>query len=83
MLFGDRQQDFPESLVQWVMSNFVNKRDLQALLQDLELRILKNITVHMSVTNQKLTSEVVANAVTSVGISGITEAVSEFKFSKV
>ncbi|XP_010141145.1 PREDICTED: SUN domain-containing protein 1 [Buceros rhinoceros silvestris] len=74
MLFGDRQQDFPESLVQWVMSNFVNKRDLQALLQDLELRILKNITVHMSVTNQKLTSEVVTNAVTSVGISGITEA---------
>lgn len=32
----------------------------------------------MSVTNQKVTSEVVTNAVTNAGISGITEAVSEF-----
>ncbi|KFP81402.1 SUN domain-containing protein 1 [Apaloderma vittatum] len=74
LLFGDQQEDLPESLLQWLMSNFVSKSDLQGLLQDLELQILENITLHMSVTNQKLTSEVVTNAVTNAGISGITEA---------
>lgn len=82
MLFGDQQEDLPESLLQWLTSNFVSKSDLQTLLRDLELQILKNITLHMSVTNQKVTSEVVTNAVTNAGISGITEAVS-FKVSKV
>ncbi|XP_063201376.1 SUN domain-containing protein 1 isoform X7 [Chroicocephalus ridibundus] len=74
MLFGDQQEDTPDSLLQWLTSNFVSKSDLQTLLRDLELQILKNITLHMSVTNQKLTSEVVTNAVTNAGISGITEA---------
>uniref|UniRef100_A0A8C3KH64 Sad1 and UNC84 domain containing 1 n=1 Tax=Calidris pygmaea TaxID=425635 RepID=A0A8C3KH64_9CHAR len=74
MLFGDQQEDFPESLLQWLTSNFVSKNDLQTVLRDLELQILKNITLHMSVTNQKVTSEVVTNAVTDAGISGITEA---------
>uniref|UniRef100_A0A8C5UCG2 Sad1 and UNC84 domain containing 1 n=1 Tax=Malurus cyaneus samueli TaxID=2593467 RepID=A0A8C5UCG2_9PASS len=74
MLFGDHQEEFPESLLQWLTSNFVSKSDLQTLLRDLELQILKNITLHMSVTNQKVTSEVVTNAVTNAGISGITEA---------
>ncbi|KAM9222502.1 SUN domain-containing protein 1 isoform 2-T3 [Leptosomus discolor] len=74
MLFGGQQEDFPESLLQWLTSNFVSKRDLQTLLRDLEMQILKNITLHMSVTNKKLTSEVVTNAVTNAGISGITEA---------
>lgn len=79
MLFGDQQEDFPESLLQWLASNYVSKNDLQTLLQDLELKILRNITLHMSVTNQKVTSEVVTNAVANAGITGITEAVS-FKF---
>ncbi|KAM6054676.1 SUN domain-containing protein 1 isoform 7-T14 [Chlamydotis macqueenii] len=74
MLFGDQQEDVPESLLQWLTSNFVSKSDLQTLLRDLELQILKNITLHMSVTNQKLTPEVVTNAMTNAGISGITEA---------
>ncbi|KFZ60699.1 SUN domain-containing protein 1 [Podiceps cristatus] len=74
MLFGDQQEDFPESLLQWLTSNFVTKGDLQTLLRDLELQILKNITLHMSVTNEKLTSEVVTNTVTNAGICGITEA---------
>ncbi|XP_041257405.1 SUN domain-containing protein 1 isoform X2 [Onychostruthus taczanowskii] len=74
MLFGDQQEDLPESLLQWLTSNFVSKSDLQTLLRDLELQILKNITLHTSVTNQKVTSEVVTNAVTNAGISGITEA---------
>ncbi|XP_064009795.1 SUN domain-containing protein 1 isoform X6 [Pogoniulus pusillus] len=74
MLFGDQQEDFPESLLQWLASNYVSKNDLQTLLQDLELKILRNITLHMSVTNQKVTSEVVTNAVANAGITGITEA---------
>nr|XP_012433358.4 SUN domain-containing protein 1 isoform X2 [Taeniopygia guttata] len=74
MLFGTQEEDLPESLLQWLASNFVSKSDLQTLLRDLELQILKNITLHMSVTNQKVTSEVVTNAVTNAGISGITEA---------
>ncbi|POI36152.1 hypothetical protein CIB84_000095, partial [Bambusicola thoracicus] len=74
MLFGDQHKDFPESLLQWLTSNFVTRSDLQTLLQDLELQILKNITLQMAVTNQRITSEVVTNAVNNAGISGITEA---------
>ncbi|XP_043380227.1 SUN domain-containing protein 1 isoform X6 [Chelonia mydas] len=74
MFFGDRQEDFSESLLQWLTSKFVSKSDLQVLLQDLELQILKNITLHMSITNQKPTSEVVTSAVNNAVISGITEA---------
>ncbi|KFV01627.1 SUN domain-containing protein 1 [Pterocles gutturalis] len=74
VVFGDQQKDSPESLHQWLTSNFVTRSDLQTLLRDLELRILKDITLHTSVTNQKITSEVVTNAVTNAGVSGITEA---------
>ncbi|OXB82726.1 UNVERIFIED_CONTAM: hypothetical protein H355_000424 [Colinus virginianus] len=74
MIFGDQHRDFPESLLQWLTSNFVTRSDLQALLQDLELQILKNITLQMAVTNRSITSEVVTNAVNKAGISGITEA---------
>ncbi|XP_048721866.1 SUN domain-containing protein 1 isoform X4 [Caretta caretta] len=74
MFFGDRQEDFSESLLQWLTSKFVSKSDLQVLLQDLELQILKNITLHMSITNQKPTSEVVTSTVNNAVISGITEA---------
>ncbi|XP_071671141.1 SUN domain-containing protein 1 isoform X6 [Patagioenas fasciata] len=73
MLFGDQHEDFPESLLQWLTSNFVSKTDLQAALRDLELRILKDITLRVSVTNQKPTSEIVTSAVTNAGISGVTE----------
>ncbi|XP_044835138.1 SUN domain-containing protein 1 isoform X5 [Mauremys mutica] len=74
MFFGDQQEDFSESLLQWLTSKFVSKSDLQVLLRDLELQILKNITLHMSITNQKPTSEVVTSAVNNAVISGITEA---------
>ncbi|XP_019368453.1 PREDICTED: SUN domain-containing protein 1 isoform X4 [Gavialis gangeticus] len=73
MFFGDQHSDLPESLLQWLMSKFVSKNDLQTLLQDLEMRILKNISFHMSVSNQKATSEIVTSAV-NAGISGISEA---------
>ncbi|KAM9555361.1 SUN domain-containing protein 1 isoform 6-T12 [Guaruba guarouba] len=73
MLFGDGQKDFPEPLLQWLTSNFVSKSDHQTELQDLELRILKDINLQISATKQKLTPEVITNAVTNAGISGITE----------
>lgn len=79
MLFGNQQGDLPESLLQWLTSKFVSKSDLQNLLQDLELQILKNITLHMSVANTKSTSEVVTSVVNEAGISGITEAVRKTK----
>ena len=61
----------------------MSKSDLQPFLRDLELQILQKIALHMSVTSQKLTSEVVTKAVTNAGVRGITEAVSELKFLQV
>ncbi|KAJ7305891.1 hypothetical protein JRQ81_010257 [Phrynocephalus forsythii] len=74
MLFGNQEGDLPESLLQWLSSRFVSKNDLQVLLQDLELQILKKITHHISVTNTKSTSEVVTSVMNEAGIAGITEA---------
>ncbi|XP_025030114.1 SUN domain-containing protein 1 isoform X6 [Python bivittatus] len=74
MIFGELEGDFPESLLQWLTSRFASKADLQILLRDLEMRILRNITLHRSVTNSKVTSEIVTSAVQEAGIVGITEA---------
>ncbi|XP_037362636.1 SUN domain-containing protein 1 isoform X7 [Talpa occidentalis] len=75
LMFSDDQQDgFLEWLLQKFSSQFVSKDDLQILLQDLELRILKNITYHISVTKQIPTSETVVSAMNEAGVSGITEA---------
>lgn len=76
MFSGELEGDFPESLLQWLTSRFVTKTDLQVLLQDLEMQILRNITLQRSVTNSKVTTEIVTNAVNEAGIVGITEAVS-------
>ncbi|XP_074057735.1 SUN domain-containing protein 1 isoform X9 [Macrotis lagotis] len=74
LMFSDDQQgDSHEWLLQWISSKFVSKGDLQILLRDLELQILKNITVHMSRTKQIPTSETLINT-DSMRISGITEA---------
>ncbi|KAJ6659717.1 hypothetical protein lerEdw1_018432 [Lerista edwardsae] len=74
LLFGNQQGDLPESLLQWLTSKFVSKDDLQVLLQDLERRILKNITLNMSVAHSRPVSEVVTSVVNEAGVSGITEA---------
>lgn len=76
MFSGELEGDFAESLLQWLTSRFVTKTDLQVLLQDLEMQILRNITLQRSVTNSKVTTEIVTNAVNEAGIVGITEAVS-------
>ncbi|XP_044771679.1 SUN domain-containing protein 1 isoform X3 [Neomonachus schauinslandi] len=75
LMFSDREQGSSlEWLLQTVSSRFVSKDDLQVLLRDLELQILKNITHYISVTKQVPDSETVVSAAKEAGISGITEA---------
>ncbi|KAG3260155.1 Sad1 and UNC84 domain containing 1, transcript variant X8 [Ictidomys tridecemlineatus] len=74
LLFSEDQQGGSlEWLLQKFSSQFVSKDDLQVLLQDLELQVLKNITHHITVTGQAPTSEAVVSAMSNAGVSGITE----------
>uniref|UniRef100_A0A8C6Y4V5 Sad1 and UNC84 domain containing 1 n=1 Tax=Naja naja TaxID=35670 RepID=A0A8C6Y4V5_NAJNA len=74
MFSAELEGDFPESLLQWLSSRFVTKTDLQVLLRDLEMQILRNITLQRSIANSKVTTEMVTNVVNEAGIVGITEA---------
>ncbi|XP_063090057.1 SUN domain-containing protein 1 isoform X2 [Cavia porcellus] len=73
MFTEDQQGSSLEWLIQRLSSHYVSRDDLQTLLRDLELQVLKNITHHLVVTGQKPTSETVVSAVSEAGISGITE----------
>lgn len=74
-------EDQPGGSLEWLLqklsSRFVSKDELQVLLHDLELKLLQNITHHITVTGQAPTSEAIVSAMSQAGISGITEAVSE------
>ncbi|XP_030068062.1 SUN domain-containing protein 1 isoform X3 [Microcaecilia unicolor] len=70
-IFGN-QEELPESLLQWLSSNFVSKNSFQAVLQELELKVFKNITHYITVTKRIPSSDTMASTVTA-GISGITE----------
>ncbi|XP_049759021.1 SUN domain-containing protein 1 isoform X4 [Elephas maximus indicus] len=75
LMFSEDQQDSSlEWLLQKFSSQFVSKGDLQILLRDLELQVLKNITHHISVTKQAPTSSAVVSAMHEAGVPGITEA---------
>ncbi|KAM8951962.1 SUN domain-containing protein 1 isoform 5-T5 [Lycaon pictus] len=75
LMFSDGEQGGSlKRLLQTVSSQFVSRDDLQVLLRDLELQILKNITHYISVTKQVPDSETVVSAANEAGISGITEA---------
>ncbi|XP_054430387.1 SUN domain-containing protein 1 isoform X3 [Pteronotus mesoamericanus] len=75
LLFADGRQDGSlDQLLQGLASRFVSKDDLQALLRELELRVLRNITHHVSVTRQAPTADAVLSAVREQGAAGITEA---------
>ncbi|CAK7304283.1 SUN domain-containing protein 1 [Vulpes lagopus] len=75
LMFSDGEQGGSlKWLLQTVSSQFVSRDDLQVLLRDLELQILKNITHYISVTKQVPDSETVVSAANEAGISGITEA---------
>lgn len=71
LFFGNHEEDLPESLLQWLSSKCVSKSEFHVSLQDLELRILKNISQHVAVTNKMPTLEFVESAVAG-GITGIT-----------
>lgn len=77
MFSEDQQGGSLEWLLEKLSSRFVSKDELQVLLRDLELRLLQNITHHITVTGQAPTSEAVLSAMNQAGISGITEAVSK------
>ncbi|ELR45674.1 SUN domain-containing protein 1, partial [Bos mutus] len=70
---GDEHDSSVDWLLQKLSAQFVSKDDVQVLLRDLELQILRNITHHISVTRQMPTSETIVSAVSGAGISGITE----------
>lgn len=74
LLSEDSQAGSLEWLLDKLASRFVGKEDLQVLLRDLELKILKNISHHVSVTKQMPAREAVVSAVSEAGVSGITEA---------
>nr|XP_019603008.1 PREDICTED: SUN domain-containing protein 1 isoform X1 [Rhinolophus sinicus] len=74
LLSDDPQAGSFERLLDKFSSRFVGKDDLQVLLRDLELQILKNISHHVSVTKQMPACEAVMSAVSEAGVSGITEA---------
>lgn len=73
---GDEHDASADWLLQKLSAQFVSKDDVQALLRDLELQVLRNITHHISVTRQMPTSETIVSAVSGAGAPGITEAVS-------
>ncbi|XP_053782775.1 SUN domain-containing protein 1 [Desmodus rotundus] len=75
LLFSDGQQGGAlEQLLRKLSSQFVSRDDLQETLQELELRILRNITHHVSMTGRAPTSEAILSAVHEQGSLGITEA---------
>nr|XP_048292907.1 SUN domain-containing protein 1 isoform X7 [Myodes glareolus] len=74
MFSEDQHGSSLEWLLQKLSSRFVSKDELQVLLRDLELKVLQNITHHITVTGQAPTSEAILSAVNKAGISGITEA---------
>lgn len=71
-------EDQPGGSLEWLLqklsSRFVSKDELQVLLHDLELKLLQNITHHITVTGQAPKSEAIVSAMSQAGISGITEA---------
>ncbi|XP_055266465.1 SUN domain-containing protein 1 isoform X10 [Moschus berezovskii] len=71
---GDEHDASVDWLLRKLSAQFVSKDDVQVLLRDLELQILRNITHHISVTRQMPTSETVVSAVSGAGVSGLTEA---------
>ncbi|XP_035870576.1 SUN domain-containing protein 1 isoform X3 [Phyllostomus discolor] len=74
LLSDDQQGGALDQLLQRLSARFVSADGLQAALRELELRILRNVTHHVSVTGRAPTSEAVLSAVHQQGAVGITEA---------
>ncbi|MBN3314562.1 SUN1 protein, partial [Atractosteus spatula] len=73
LIYGSREAEMPESLLQWLSSQYVKHGDLQGRLASLEQSVLKNITSYKTQTKQMPTAQVVTSAVNGAGVTGITE----------
>ncbi|XP_067859575.1 SUN domain-containing protein 1-like isoform X2 [Heptranchias perlo] len=73
LVFGNKQETSPESFREWLSSQFASQTELQVLLKNLEMKILKNLTQHWIETKKLPDAQVAACAVTNAGISGISE----------
>ncbi|KAM8962200.1 SUN domain-containing protein 1 isoform 2-T2 [Pelodytes ibericus] len=71
MMFAN-QENLPESFRQWLSANYLSKADFNTVLQELELRILQNLSHHVAVTKRAPSTTVVERAVAG-SITGITE----------
>ncbi|KAL8175414.1 UNVERIFIED_CONTAM: hypothetical protein K2H54_023872 [Gekko kuhli] len=57
----------------WLTSEFASKSTVQVLLRDLEQRIIKKLSCHMTETNSRPSPELVTSIASQAGVSGITE----------
>ncbi|XP_048477380.1 SUN domain-containing protein 1 isoform X5 [Rhincodon typus] len=72
LIFGTRQTS-NASFKDWLFSQFASQTELQILLKDLEMKILKNLSQHWIETKKLPDAQVAACAVTNAGLSGISE----------
>ncbi|KAG8557997.1 hypothetical protein GDO81_016809 [Engystomops pustulosus] len=70
-MFGS-QANLPEALLQWLSANYVSNEDFNARLQEVELRLLRNISQQVSITGKIPTSQMMEETVRG-SIAGITE----------
>ncbi|MBN3308053.1 SUN1 protein, partial [Amia calva] len=73
LIYGSRQAEMPESLLQWLSSQYVQQSDLQAVLLSLERSILRNISRHSGHGKVMPSAQVVTNAVHHAGVTGMSE----------
>ncbi|XP_043945617.1 SUN domain-containing protein 1 isoform X2 [Protopterus annectens] len=73
LFFDENEKDVRESLLQWLSSYFVSKTDFHTVLQNLEMRILKNISFYRTHLRDVPAVSVVTDSAASVGLAGITE----------
>ncbi|MGH0117105.1 UNVERIFIED_CONTAM: hypothetical protein FKN15_030950 [Acipenser sinensis] len=73
LIFGNKDEEMSESLLQWLSTQFVRQSDLQGLLMEMEMKILKNITMYKSQMKQMPTAQVVTHAVHNAGAAGMSE----------
>ncbi|XP_071976567.1 SUN domain-containing protein 1 isoform X8 [Engystomops pustulosus] len=70
-MFGSKA-NLPEALLQWLSANYVSNEDFNARLQEVELRLLRNISQQVSITGKIPTSQMMEETVRG-SIAGITE----------
>ncbi|XP_069762273.1 SUN domain-containing protein 1 isoform X6 [Narcine bancroftii] len=72
LVFGSTQTS-PESFREWLSSQFASQTELQILVKDLEMKILKNLTQHWIETKKLPDAQMAACAMNNAGIGGLSE----------